>query len=193
MPRERKRRDNGLIDAIESMAPAAFSGPVWRVVREGRDPVRCSRSGGRWDDGTFDVLYTSADRLGALAEMRFHLMRGQPVIPSQVTYKLYQLDMQLGRSLKLLNLGDLAKVGLDTARFGQLSYNEKHAEYPRSQDIGEVAHFLDYDGLVVPNARHDCLNVVAFCDRVGTEAIVVLEDHGVVDWNRAGQETRAMS
>lgn len=178
----RKRRDNRLIDAIEATAPVVYSGTVWRVVRQGRDPTRCSRSGGRWDDGTFDVLYTSERREGALAEMRFHLMRGQPVMPSRVKYNLFEVGIALRRALKLLDLAALQKVGLDTARYGQLSYEEKHAEYPRSQDIGEAAHFLDYDGLIVPSARHDCLNVVAFCDRVLPAAMTTRMDHGEIDW-----------
>src|SRR5680860_318614 len=154
----RKRRDNNLIDAIEAVDPVEYSGIVWGVVREGRDPTRCSRSGGRWDDGTFDVLYTSEDRNGAIAEMKFHIMRGQPVIPSRVNYHLFELELSLGRALRLLDMDALKNVGLDISRFGQISYNEKNAEYPRSQDVGEVAHFLDYDGLVVPSARYNCLN-----------------------------------
>ena len=104
-------------------------------------------------------------------------------MPSRVRYNLFEIDLSLDRSLKLLDLAALQKVGLDTARYGQLSYDEKHAEYPRSQDIGEAAHFLDYDGLIVPSARHDCLNVIAFCDRLLPEAIMVKADHGEVDWN----------
>lgn len=177
-----KRRDNNLIDAIEAIEPIEYAGTVWRVVRQGRDPVRCSRSGGRWDDGTFDVLYTSKAREGALAEMRFHLMRGQPVMPSLVIYEMFELDLSLNRALRLLELDALAKAGLDTARYGQLSCNEKHAEYPRSQDIGEVAHFLDFDGLVVPSARHDCLNVVVFSDKVLPEDIAVKNRFGDVKW-----------
>jgi len=100
----RKRRDNILIDAIEAIEPVKFSGTVWRVVREGRDPTRCSRSGGRWDDGTFDVLYTSQDREGALEEMRFHIMRGQPVMPSLVKYHLFELELALGKALRLLDM-----------------------------------------------------------------------------------------
>lgn len=179
----RKRRDSALIDAIEAVPPVAFAGNVWRIVRQGRNPTQCSRSGGRWDDGTFDVLYTSQQREGALAEMRFHLMRGQPVMPSRVQYNLFEINLSLDRALKLLDLAALQKVGLETARYGQLSYEEKHAEYPRSQDIGEAAHFLDYDGLIVPSARYDCLNVVAFCDRILPEAILVVADHGQIDWD----------
>lgn len=179
----RKRRDSALIDAIEAITPAVYSGTVWRIVRQGRDATQCSRSGGRWDDGTFDVLYTSQQREGAVAEMHFHLMRGQPVMPSRVRYNLFEIDLTLDRALKLLDLATLQKVGLDTARYGQLSYEEKHAEYPRSQDIGEAAHFLDYDGLIVPSARHDCLNVVAFCDRIPPAALMTKIDHGEIDWS----------
>ncbi|MBZ0215612.1 MAG: RES family NAD+ phosphorylase [Fimbriimonadaceae bacterium] len=153
-------------------------------MKEGRDPTQCSRSGGRWDDGTFDVLYTSETDHGAIEEMRFHLMRGQPVLPSQIKYKLHEIDLSLGRSLKLLDLNALGNVGLDISRYGQLSYQEKEAEYPRTQDIGEVAHFLDYDGLVVPSARYDCLNVVAFCDQISPGAITTKKDHGLVDWEK---------
>jgi RES domain-containing protein len=179
----RKRRDNRLIDAIEAIEPTSYSGTVWRVVRRGRNPVQCSRSGGRWDDGTFDVLYTSEQREGALAEMRFHLMRGQPVMPSRVAYALFEIDLALERALKLLDLAALQALGLDTSRYGQLSYEGKEAEYPRSQDIAEVAHFLDYDGLIVPSARFGCLNVVPFCDRLPPDAVIVRQDHGDIDWS----------
>lgn len=185
MVRNRKRRDNNLIDAIEAIDPLAFSGPVWRVTREGRDPTQCSRSGGRWDDGTFDVLYTSAERVGAISEMKFHIMRGQPVIPSLVTYKLFEIDVALERSLQLLDMTKLEAIGLDISRYGQLSYEDKDAEYPRSQDIAEVAHFLDYDGLVVPCARYECSNAIVFCDRVALDALSMAKDHGTVDWEEA--------
>ncbi len=179
---KRKRRDNNLIDAIEAIDPIVFDDIVWRVVRKGRDPTQCSRSGGRWDDGTFDVLYSSEMAKGAIEEMRFHLLRGQPIMPSRVEYKLFEINLSLERSLKLLNLKALQKIGLDTARYGQLSYNEKSLEYPRSQDIAEVAHFLEYDGLIVPSARHDCLNIVAFCNQIPPDAINEKKDHGLVHW-----------
>ena len=69
-------RDSTLVDALEAIDPVPFNDNVWRVTREGRDPCQCSRSGGRWDDGTFDVLYTSEAKDGAIAEMVFHLLKG---------------------------------------------------------------------------------------------------------------------
>ncbi len=178
----RRRRDNALIDAIEAREPVRFEGAVWRVVRAGRSPLDCARSGGRWDDGTFDVLYTAAERDGALAEMYFHLGRGQPVFPSQVRYELHELAVVLERALRLVDLTALAGLGLDTAKYGRLSYDARTDEYPRSQDIAETAHFLDFDGLVVPNARWACSNVILFCDRVKPSAMEAVRNHGRVDW-----------
>lgn len=185
MPRAIPRRDSALIDAIEEIEPVRFEGAVWRIVREGRDPLQCSASGGRWDDGTFDVLYTSLERQGAIEEMRFHLMRGQPIMPSRVTYKLFELNVCIERALKLLNLDALAALGHDVSRYGRLSYQQKADEYPRTQEIGEVAHFLEFDGLIAPSARHACLNAVLFCDRIAPSERVVTADHGLVDWAAA--------
>jgi RES domain-containing protein len=178
----RRRRDNTLIDAIEAHQPVRFGGTVWRVVREGRSPLDCARSGGSWDDGTFDVLYTAQERDGALAEMYFHLGRGQPVFPSQVRYELHELSVALERALRLIDLAALAGLGLDTAKYGQLSYEARTEEYPRSQDIAEVAHFLEFDGLVVPSSRWACSNVILFCDRVPPAAMEALCNHGLIDW-----------
>jgi RES domain-containing protein len=177
-----RRRDSALIDAIEAIEPVYFSGPLWRIVREGRDPCQCSASGGRWDDGTFDVLYTSLARDGAIAEMYFHLKRGQPIMPSRLRYRLFELSGTMDRALKFLDLAALSQVGLDTATFGRLSYQQRTAEYPRSQDIGETAHFLEFDGLIVPSARWASHNAVLFCDYVKPEAREVVTDHGMMDW-----------
>jgi RES domain-containing protein len=175
-------RDSQLIDALEALPHTPFEGTVWRVVRDGRDPCQCSASGGRWDDGSFEVLYTSLDREGAIAEMYFHLLRGQPVFPSKVRFTLYELKVRLAETMHLPSLPDLAKLELDTSRFGQLSYVERTQEYPRTQEIAEVAHFLDCDGLMVPSARWPCANLVLFRDRLAPTAIEVVKDHGVIDW-----------
>jgi hypothetical protein len=177
-----KVRDSHLIDVIELLPHGSFDGTVWRVTREGRDPCQCSNAGGRWDDASFDVLYTSLEQNGAIAEMYFHLLRGQPVFPSKVRFKLHELRVSLKSCIRVESLEGLAKLGLDTSQFGQLSYNDRIAEYPRSQEIAEVAHFMDADGIIVPSARYHTLNVVPFCDRVAPGAIEHVKDHGLIDW-----------
>ena len=178
----RNVRDGALIDTLEQIGGEPFEGSVWRVVREGKDACVCGNPGGRWDDRTFDVLYTAAERDGAIAELYFHLSRGQPVIPSKVRYRTFELSVSLRRLLTLPSLEHLSELGFDVATFGQLSYDDREHEYPRTQDIAETAHFLEYDGILVPSARWDCANIVVFCDRLVPGALEIAADHGVIDW-----------
>jgi RES domain-containing protein len=178
----RRARDSGLLDAVEALTPQPYTGRSWRVVREGRDPLQCSSVGGRWDDQTFDVLYTSTRGDGAIAEMFFHVGNGQPVVPSRVKYRLYELMVNLRQCLHVPTLEGLASLGLKTSTFGRLSYSDRDQEYPRTQEIAEAAHFHGRDGILVPSARSEHLNLVVFCERSGPAAVEVLHDHGVIDW-----------
>ncbi len=179
----RPARDSRLLDALETLSPEAFAGRAWRVVRDGRDPLQCSAVGGRWDDRTFNVLYTSTRADGAIAEMYFHLARGQPVVPSQVRYRLFELDVRLASCLCFASLEALDSLGLQTATFGQMSYAEREQEYPRTQEIAEAAYFIGRDGLIVPSARAECPNLIVFCDQEGPETFKVVRDHGLVHWD----------
>lgn len=183
MANKHRIRDNTLIDALEAVPATLFEGTVWRAVRQGRDVLLSSAYGGRWDDTTFEVLYTSEKADGAIAEIYFHLSRGQPVIPSKVSYHLYELRVTVQRALVLPDLAALAELGVDTARYGGLSYAERVQEYPRPQEIAETAYFVSFDGLVVPSARFECRNVILFCDRVPPEATEVVRDHGAIRWD----------
>jgi len=177
-------RDKSLIDALESAPSIRFDGTVWRVARASHDVLMCGSAGGRWDDGTFDVLYTSMEDAGAVAELFFHLSRGQPVIPSKVAYRLFELRVAIERTLRLADLDAIAALGVEVARYGALSHVDRQQEYPRTQDIAETAHFVGFDGLIVPSARWACANVIVFCDRVGPDAMEVVKDHGRIDWDQ---------
>ncbi|GKY89448.1 RES family NAD+ phosphorylase [Sinisalibacter aestuarii] len=189
-------RDSALLDAIEALEVIQHRGPAWRVVRDTRSPCDCASAGGRWDDGSFDVLYTSTTREGAVAEMYFHLKRGQPVFPSQVRYRLHELDIELDATLDLSDLATIAALGVNTASYGQLSYAERADEYPRCQEVAEAAHFLGsgndrlIQGLKVPNARWDCSNLVIFCDNAGPGSFEEVKDHGPVDWSEWERQMR---
>lgn len=182
MARRRKVRDNELIDAIEAAPETEFEAVVWRVVRGDRDPLLGSSPGGRWDDATFDVLYTSAESDGALAEMYFHLTRGQPIVPSRMEFRRYEIRVALSRALRLESTAELEALGVEEAGYGSLKYGRAQEEYLRTQEIAEVAFFLEYDGLIVPSARWQCRNVILYTDRVPPEAMTIVRDHGVVDW-----------
>jgi RES domain-containing protein len=178
-------RDRTLLDALEKVRQQSYSGIVWRSVREGRDPIACWRSGGRWDDATFDVLYTSQTREAALEERRFHLYQGQPIPPSKVRYELFELRVSLQAVMVFDGLDQLAALGLNISGYGQLSYIEREQEYPRSQEIAEACMFLGADGVLVPSARDQASNnLVIFCDQETRIVKEVVRKHGIVDFRR---------
>src|SRR5207237_1225367 len=153
----RKARDLELLDAIDKLARTIFEGQVWRVVRETRDVLQAARVGARWDRGTFDVLYTSLDRDGALEEIYFHLSR-QPVFPS-IPFQIHRIRVAAKRILRLDQMPLLQQLGVDVPNYAALDYS-------RTQAIGDAALFLGFDGLSVPSARSQFLNLVLFADRI---------------------------
>lgn len=179
----REARDPALLDALENLTPVRWDGAVWRASRDGRDPLICGRGRGRWDDGTFDVLYTSLSDAGAVAEMRYHSARGQPIPPSKIRYRLHELQATMGRALEFVDLPALQTIGMDTNRYGDFAYSNRTDEYVFSQQVAEAAHFLGFDGLIVPNARHETLNAVLFCEQAPMDRLVVVGDRGLIDWS----------
>ena len=186
-----KRRDPALVDALAARATTRFSSEVYRITREDRDPIRPGRPGGRWDDGGVDVLYTSLSLDGATAEMAYHAARGQPVIPSKPVYRAYRLSIEAEAVLDLSEIGDLKALGLDMGRYGQMSYEGKEGEYPRSQDIGAIAAFLGCSGLLVPSARSTAINLVLMFQAEAYPLVTIVEDLGPVRWTNAANRPRA--
>ena len=179
----RSIRDQRLLDTLEALKQEPYSGTVWRSVREGRDPLSCWRSGGRWDDSTLDVLYTSETRQAAIDERRFHLYQGQPIIPSKVRYELFELRVSLEAVIRFETLDHLAALQLDVQSYGKLSYLERSQEYPRSQEIAETCSFLGAAGILVPSARTlGSNNLVIFCEQNIRIEKAIIHNHGVVSF-----------
>jgi RES domain-containing protein len=151
-------RELELLDALSELEPVAHTEPVWRAVREGRDPVQGHPSAGRWDPGRFDVIYTALAPEGAVAEIHFHLSR-QPVFPSKLRFALYEVRVRTERTLKLADMAALTALGVEEGRYREILYH-------RTQEIGDAAYFLGFDGLTAPSARWPCQNLVLFTERL---------------------------
>jgi len=162
-PDIRKARDLSLLDSIDALDREAVSLNAWRVVRFGRDPLQGSPSRSRWCNETFDALYSSLERDGAIAEV-FSLLNSQPVFPSKIEARVHLVSVNLTKILRLDGPGSLAALGVDISRF-------KERDYLRTQAIADAAHFLDFEGLIVPSARWNCSNLVIFSDRIAPDAI----------------------
>jgi RES domain-containing protein len=174
----RRARDLGLLDALDALERVRVERTVWRAVRKGRDPLSGSAAAGRWDPGRFDVLYTAFERDGAIAELHFHLSR-QPVFPSRVDFAVNEIAVRTMRTLKFADLNELKPLGVDAKDYAKVLYR-------RTQEIGDAAAFLGFDGIIAPSARWDCHNLVIFSDQLRTDDLE-LAGSSVIDfaaWRR---------
>lgn len=173
---DRRARDLALLDAIDAFKREPFAQPVWRVAREGREPTLGAATSSRWCDGAFDVIYTSLERDGALAEIHA-LLSLQPVFPSKMRAFVHKLAIDAKATLRLAYLPTLAKLGVDVERY-------RERDYANTQAIADAAYFLGFDGLIAPSARWDCLNAALFTDRIAPGGIAIVETEAqAVDWD----------
>jgi RES domain len=175
--------DRAILDALESSEPTHFAGDVWRITRSGRDALRGSSAGGRWSPADeFDVLYTSLERDGALAEIGYRLSL-EPIWPSRIAHEIHTLAARTERTLRFADVAALQPLGVDPARYDGFAYGA-------TQAIAAAAHFLEFDGLLVPGARFPCANLVVFLDRLAAGADLAARHSEPVDW-AAWRRTRA--
>lgn len=172
--------DRIILDALEALDPEPFDGIVWRVTRTGREPLRGAAAHGRWSpSGEFEVLYTSLMREGALAEIGYRLSL-QPVWPSRVEHEIHTIHVQTERNLRFADVAGLTPFGVDTARY-------RSFDYSATQALAAAANFLGFDGLIVPNARFACSNLVIFAERAPD---LTLTGTAGVDWEAWRRERR---
>lgn len=169
---DRRARDLELLDYLDALPRAPFEGEVWRIVRAERDVLQGYPARGRWDPGTFDVLYTSLAREGALEEIHFHLSR-QPVFPSKMQSVLHRLSVRTRRTLRL-GQDELNHLGVGEETYSMLAYG-------RTQEIGDAVQFLGCDALIAPSARWACDNLVLFTDALDPEDLASVGSEPV-DW-----------
>jgi hypothetical protein len=177
----RKARDLDLLDALDALPRERFDGTVWRVTRDGRDPPMGHPSAGRWDPGTFDVLYTSLHRDGAAAEISFLLSR-QPVYPSHIRFNVHEIAISASAILRFDEMKSPAPLGVEERLYADVRYG-------RTREIGDAAQFLGFDGLIAPSARWACLNLVLFTDRFRPGDLVLTRTDAidVHEWRRSRQ------
>jgi RES domain-containing protein len=174
MAAARRGHDDRLLDALAEIDPEPFAGTMWRVVRAGRSVGDGSRGSGRWNPTSLSVLYGAQEADGAIAEMHFHLSRGQSVFPSRMQHLLFELRIRTTGSLVLADMDALGRLGVVPERYGEILYD-------RTQEIADAAFFMGYDGIIAPSARWPCRNVVLFLDRIDLDGIEELSS-SPIDW-----------
>lgn len=121
-----------------------------------------------------EVLYTSLERDGALAETGFRLSL-EPVWPGRVEHELHEIAAQTERTLHFADITSLSACGIDISRYETF-------DYEATQAVAAAAHFLEFDGLLVPSARHPSHNLIIFMDRGATTSLAVRRTESV-DWS----------
>lgn len=174
--------DDRLLDALEELEGSVFDGTIWRVVREGRWVLDGSRGSGRWNPTDLSVLYSAREANGAIAEIHFHLSRGQSVFPSRMKHKLFKLKVITERTLMLASIADLVALGVDEAQYSTMLYS-------RTQEIAAAAAFMGFDGIISPSARYDCDNLVLFLGNFNLENIETIAETPI-NWAEWRQRQR---
>lgn len=170
----RRAHDDRLLDALGEIEGQAFSGRMWRVVREGRSVLDGSRGSGRWNPSHLSVLYGATEADGAIAEIHFHLSRGQSVFPSRMRHFLHETQVRTDRTLVVADITQLVALGVDETRYHQMLYE-------RTQEIADAAAFIGFDGIIAPSARWPCEIIVLFLDSFRLENIEIVRETPI-DW-----------
>jgi hypothetical protein len=179
----RRVHDRAILDALDAIDPKPFEGDVWRVTRKDREPLRGSSTHGRWSpNGEFEVLYTSLERDGALTEVGYRLSL-EPIWPSRLQHEIHRIEVRTERTLHIVDLAALQSLGVDMTKY-------QGFDYESTQAITAAAHFLEFDGLLVPSARATCANLVLFLDRVTGHGHLVVHQSEAVDWTAWKKETK---
>jgi RES domain-containing protein len=170
----RRALDDRLLDLVGGIEGQPYEDAMWRVVRKGRDVLDGSRGSGRWNTSDMSVLYGAANPDGAVAEIHFHLNRGQSVFPSRMRHDLFELKVTARQTLVLADMDQLRRLGVEDGRYRELLY-------ARTQEIAAAAAFLGFDGLIAPSARWDCQNIILFLDAIDLEEVRTVSTEPV-DW-----------
>ena len=88
--------------------------------------------------------------------------------------RIRRLQVSLEKVLKL-SMDQLTVLGIDKPLASRI-------ETEKSRNIGEAAHMMDYQGLIVPSARWDCNNLMIFMDRIDLNTHIELIDDSEVNW-----------
>ena len=148
--------DRETIKALEQLTPAPLGGIVFRHMFASFPPERENVRGARWNPPQIPAIYTSLIRETAIAEAD-HYINLQPIRP-RARRIVYRMEVTLNSVLNLSDAPTLAKLGLDEESLDSIDHSD-------CQDIGGAVEWLQHDGLLVPSARTEGVNLVIFPNR----------------------------
>ncbi len=150
-----------LLDKLEGVGGAPLDTILWRHMFNGLDPARANARGARWNPPGVAAIYTSTTRETASAEAEYAIA-SQPVRPS-TSRQLYQVRVTVTNVIDISDRAVLADLGIGDD-------NLRAADQEVCRTVGGAAHWLGFDGLLVPSARAAGTNLVLYADRLDVDA-----------------------
>ena len=145
--------DRTLLEKIGRAKAIPWEGEVFRHMLGNLPPERENIRGARWYPQHVPAIYTSLARGVSVAEADYHLSL-QPVRP-RARRVLYKIGVSLENVVDLSSFADIEALGVSRATF-------ESTDYSSSQPVGGGAAHLGHDGMLVPSARGDGVNLVLF-------------------------------
>ena len=148
--------DRETIQALEQFTPAPWEGVVFRHMFANFPPERENVRGARWNPPQIPAIYTSLVRATALAEADYYIAM-QPIMPSARRI-VYRIKVTLTSVLDLSDPLTLSRLGLDEESLASIDHSA-------CQGVGGAVEWLEHDGILVPSARTEGVNLVIFPNR----------------------------
>lgn len=127
------------------------------------DPLTENSRGARWNPPEVPAVYASLKRDTALAEAEYQISQ-QPVRP-RIKRTLYSIHVSLASVLDLVT-----PVAMEVLRVPGENIASK--DFAFCQPIGGAVEWLGHDGLLVPSARAEGINLVIYPNRFGKDSVV---------------------
>ncbi len=124
-------------------------------------PERQNQRGTRWNPAGVPAIYCSVDRATAIAEGDY-VVAVQSLRPA-AKRTLYQLDVHLDKVLDLTSRAVLRELHIGERELSDV-------DHAVCQKIGGAVEWLEHDGLLVPSARREGINLVIFPRKQGPAA-----------------------
>jgi RES domain-containing protein len=142
-----------LLDALQQVPVNAFDGTIYRHMFAGISPFTENTRGARWNPPDTAAIYSSLTRETALAEAEWRISV-EPIRP-RARRTLYTIALELAGLVGLTASEHLEAVGVTAV---ELASDDPSA----CQLVGGAVAWLGHDGLLVPSARYEGVNLVIY-------------------------------
>jgi len=164
--------DGDRLEALDALGTITWSGTLFRHTGRGRDPLSgwgAREFGGRWNPaGLVSTIYLATTIESCRAEferMADRQARGVPSFLPRPWHTMTGKDLELvdlipDEAREVLGLTDEALTGPD---------------WTICQEVGQMVHFLGWQGLIAPSATGVASSVVLFEPRLRPAQLVLVQ------------------